>query len=91
MEPLAVGYLVGRVMGATLIPIVVFMIVRNLLDLTPLRRKISVTHGISGAIALFLAFANAATPGGILFAILAVVATSLFIWRSYRTARMAKK
>lgn len=89
MDAGEIGELFGSVVGAVLIPIAVFVLLRNLLGLTPLKHRVGVVHGIAAPIALFSALAPATAPAGALFALLGLLTTAAFIVWSYRKAKAA--
>ena len=90
MSPINLGYLVGSVLGAVLIPITVFLILRNLLSITPLKIWIRTIHSVAGGVALLLTLAVLRGEAGVLLFPVALTTTSLFIRRSYRKAKAEK-
>lgn len=89
MDAGELGELFGSVVGAVLIPIAVFVLLRNLLALTPLKHRVGVVHGMAAPIALFSALAPATTPAGLPLALLGLCTTAAFIVWSYKKAKAA--
>ena len=91
MSALEIGYLSGTIFGAVLIPIVIFVLLRNLLSLTHLKSRVGIVHGIAAPLALFSSLAPATKPAGLLFALLGLCTTTAFIFWSYRRAKAATR
>lgn len=83
------GHLIGTILGAVLIPIAIFVLLRNLFGLTPLKSRVGWVHGVAAPLALFSALAPATTPAGLLFALLSLCTTTAFIVWSYKRAKSA--